>query len=687
MDMNSTSPKRYRLGIDVGGTFTDLQILDQKTTKISEYKTSTTPQDPAIGILAGIKGAAERYDFSITDIDLIIHGTTIATNAVLENKMARVALITTSGFEDILEIARHARKDVYGLYAEERRLLVPRELRFGVSERMTSAGAVDTMIDPDSIKAAVENVVALGIPSVAVCLLNSYANDAHEKAIAAYIAEHHPRLMVSLSSTLSPEIREYERTSTTVLNAALMPIVAGYMERLQKRLSDEGVSTQVLILQSNGGASLPEHAAIEPARLLLSGPCGGTIAAERISSLLDEPNLIAVDMGGTSFDISIVENGRTTRVSEGEVDGCPVRLPMAEIVTIGAGGGSIAWVDAAGRLRVGPQSAGSAPGPACYGRGGTVAAVTDANLVLGRMDERTFMGGAMPLDKTASVSAITSTVCQPLGLGLEQAAEGIISIAAAHMANAIRLSLFERGLDPEDFALVSFGGAGGLHAAAVADEAGVKRIIFPRGASTLSAYGMLWTDIVHDFARTRIMPATAQSLPELNALIAGLVGDAHQALKRDGLPESVWQTEIFLDLRYKGQGYELTLPLAAGTVTGADLDSAIAAFHRDHELRFSHSEEHAAVEIVTVRLTGRGLLEKGGNDSYIKSGPTGLESRPVYFKGEWLDVPVLTRAGVPEAAMPGPVVVEEEYTTILIPQGWQVRLRADGELVAEQVEH
>ncbi len=678
--------RRYRIGIDVGGTFTDLQILDQVSGRVSEFKIATTPEDPAIGILAGLQGAAGRFGFDLSEIDLIVHGTTIATNAVLEHKLHKVALVTTAGFEDIIEIARHSRRNIYGLYAERRRLLVERPLRFGLDERIGATGAVERPVDPAQVTAIAERIAAMQVGAVAVCLLNAYVNPAHEQEVGVLLAELLPDLPVSLSTALSPEIREYERSSTVVLNAALVPIVAGYMQRLRRRLAEAGVGAGVLVLQSNGGSSLPERAAREPARLLLSGPCGGATAAERLAETTGLPDLVAVDMGGTSFDISIIRGGRVTRVAEGEVDGCPVRLPMAEIATIGAGGGSIAWIDEAGRLRGGPQSAGSAPGPACYGRGGTSATVTDANLVLARMDGQGFMGGTMPLDLEAAREAIRRTVCDPLSLGLEEAAEGIVAITASHMANAIRLALFERGLDPEDFVLVSFGGAGGLHSALVAEEAGLSRIVYPRGASTLSAYGMLWTDILHDFARTRIAPATPDRIAEFQQIVDGMLDEGERALENDGLPPEARELTLQLDLRYRGQGYELTVPMPSTRLDPAALEAAVAAFHVLHRQRFSYADPGGVVELVTLRLTARGVLPKGRQDDYAPAAPPPAGRRRIFLRGGWTEVPVLARAGVPAGGMAGPLLVEEEFTTILVPQGWRLWLRPDGELMAERKE-
>ena len=461
-----------RAAIDIGGTFTDVQVLDERDGRRSEYKVPTTPQDPSIGLIEGIAGAARALGVSPAEVKLVVHGTTIATNAVLERRFPDCALITTRGFEDVLEIGRHMRRDVYGLRAEERTLLLARDRRFGVAERTAFDGRLLTPLDESEARALAGRIVTLGIKAVAVCLLHAYANGAHERRLREILLEADPALDVSLSSEVSPELREYERLSTTVLNALLMPAVRGYLAQLEARLLQQSMATRLLIVQSNGGVCSAPMAAEQPVRLVLSGPSGGAIAVEQLAARLGMPNLVGIDMGGTSFDVVVVDAGRAASVTEGSIDGVPVRLPMIEMRTIGTGGGSIAWIDRAGRLRVGPRSAGAQPGPACYGRGGEEATVTDANLVLGRIDARRFAAGRMPLDTGRAREAITRKVGTPLGLGLEEAAEGIVRISIANMAQAIRLSLYSRGLDPADFALVSFGGAGGLHAAEIARRGG-----------------------------------------------------------------------------------------------------------------------------------------------------------------------------------------------------------------------
>ena len=677
---------RVRIAVDIGGTFTDLQVFDEVRGQLHELKTPTTPADPAEGLVTGMAQAAERFDFDLADVSLLLHGTTIATNAVLERKFPSGALVTTEGFEDVLEIGRHMRKDVYGLYAEERVLLVPRSRRFGLRERVGSDGRVDVPLDLAQADRLVQEIVECGCETVAVCLLNGFMNPAHELAFRDLLANKAPNLHISIATDISPEIREYERSSTTVLNALLMPVVRAYVERLEARLADSGAKPRVLLIQSNGGMFTPDVAAHQPARLLLSGPCGGAIAAEYLSRALGIENLIAVDMGGTSFDVSLVCGGQAALVTEGEVDGCPVRLPMVEMRTIGAGGGSIARVDDSGRLRVGPESAGADPGPACYGTGGSQATVSDANLILGRLLPSAFLGGAMALDRQAALAAITAGVGDPLGLTAEAAAEGIIEIANATMANAMRLSLFEKGFDPADFTLVAFGGAGGLHAVALAEELGMMRIVFPRSAGTLSAFGMLWTDIVHHTARSRILPAVPQSLDALRQNAELLLAEGRAALGADGIDKEFWELTLSADMRYVGQGYELTIPWSGLDLHNDSLAACIAAFHEAHRARFLHVDESEPVEIVTLRVAARGRLERPRAVAPDLPSTTGdTTDHPVYIDGEWLDLPVHSRSEMMSGnSVDGPLLIAEEFTTILVSSGWQVEMRPTGDLVAER---
>ncbi|MFB0992678.1 MAG: hydantoinase/oxoprolinase family protein, partial [Rhodospirillales bacterium] len=587
-----------RIAVDIGGTFTDLQILNAATGINHAHKTPTTPGDPSEGLLTGLQEAAELFGFRFDQISILIHGTTIATNAVLERKLPTGALITTAGFEDVLEIGRHLRTHVYANKAEERTLLIPRSRRFGLKERTKADGSIECALNDEDIKALAQKLTDCGAETVAVSLLHSYANPGHERRVAQILEKCLPQMRISISSDISPEFREFERTSTTVLNALLMPVVGDYLKRLGARLTDHGLTAPVYLVQSNGGVATPQMAARHPARLLLSGPSGGAKAAETIAHRLGRLNLVAVDMGGTSYDVSLVEDGRVHQVNQGEVDGCPVRLPMVEMRTIGAGGGSIARTDTAGGLYVGPESAGAVPGPACYDRGGKHPTVTDANVTLGRIDPLHFLGGAMRLNTTAAQQAVTADVAVPLKLDLEETAEGITQIAVAHMASAIRLSLFEKGLDPEDFALVSFGGAGGLHACDTAAELDIKQVIFPSDPGTLSAWGMLYADIAHDLTSAQLMNADAGAKEELAKTVAILSAEGLKRLSADGIAEKDQRLTYTLDLRYSGQAYEIATPFT----NTDDLESAVATFHELHQAKFAHSDASATPEIINLRM-------------------------------------------------------------------------------------
>ncbi|BBK37956.1 methylhydantoinase [Allostella sp. ATCC 35155] len=674
-----------RIAVDIGGTFTDLQILDETTGETAAHKTPTTPGDPSEGLMLGIGEAARHLGFPLSAVTGLMHGTTIATNAVLERRLARGALVTTAGFEDVLEIGRHVRREVYSRVAEPRTLLIPRRRRFGVRERLDATGAIVTPLDEADARRIAGAIRAAGIDVVVVALLHAYADPTHEERLAAILREEIPGCHISRSSAISPEIREFERTSTAVLNALLMPVVASYVDRLRERTRAAGFSAPIYLVQSNGGVTTPEVAAEEPARLLLSGPSGGALAAETLATALDRPNLVAVDMGGTSFDVSIVSDGRTRLVTQGEIDGCPVRLPMIEIRTIGAGGGSIAAVDATGRLTVGPASAGARPGPACYGRGGRLATVTDANLVLGRLDPAFFLGGAMCLDADAAGTAVAEGVAGPLGLSLEAAAAGLVAVGVATMANATRLSLFEKGLDPRDFAVVSFGGAAGLHAAEVAEALGAPTVIFPRDPGTLSAWGMLFADIVHDLARSRLVPATAEAVPLLAALVTALRVDGEALLAQDGVSAADRACRFALDLRYKGQAYEITVPLAEETFDAAALAEAVAEFHRRHQAQYAHSDPDAVPDVVTVRLSAVGHLAKPRPRPFAAAATRAAKGRRRTWVGDaWIDVPVFDRDALDAAPLAGPAIVEEPHSTLWLPPGWTMTPAATGDLIAER---
>ena len=682
------STRPIRIAVDIGGTFTDLQILDARVGIAQAWKTPTTPEDPSIGLLSGVKEAAERFGFALADVGLLLHGTTIATNAVLERKLARGVLLTTAGFEDVLEINRHVRRDIYGLSQDPFPTLIPRDRRLGVQERLRADGSAETPLNATQLPALLQQIQALGAETIAISLLHAYANPAHERRLARLIQAARPDLPISLSSDISPEIREYERCSTTVLNALLMPVVKAYLDRLEKRLGEDGFSPLVFLVQSNGGVCSLRVAAEQPARLLLSGPSGGALAAGRISEMLSRPNLVAVDMGGTSYDVSVVQSGRVAVITQGEIDRLPVRLPMVEMRTIGAGGGSIGSVDAAGRLTVGPRSAGARPGPVAYGRGGTEPTVTDANLALGRLDPEFFLGGAIKLDMPATRSAIETRIAAPLNLSLERAAAGMLTVTNANLGAAVRLSLFEKGLDPRDFALLSFGGAGGLHATEVAEEMGLNEVIFPREPGTLSAYGILFSDLVQDLARTRLTRAEPASLPQMRETITELRNAADTRLAQDGIPPDERDITIAADMRYHGQAFELLVPWGmVQTPNEADLAALLQRFHATHKQRFSYANPDEAVEIVTFRAIATGRLAKPAmREPRPASRPAQKAKRRAFDGAQWCDVTVWDREALSaDDLITGPAIIEEAFATHWISRTWQAKLAAGGALIARRI--
>ncbi len=674
---------RYRIGIDVGGTFTDLMVLNAETGAVHALKTPTTPADPSEGLLAGIAEAADRFGFGPGEVGFILHGTTIATNAVLQRRLPKGALIANKGFADVLEIGRHVRREPYTLKPTPQTVLVPRDRRYGVEGRIRWDGGEEAPLDEDAVAGVARTLSEAGIGAVAVAFLHAYRAPAHERRAAEILAAAAPGLAVSLSSEASPEIREFERASTTVLNALLMPVVNDYLARLEARLREAGLRARLYLVQSNGGVTTPAQAARLPVRLLLSGPSGGAKAAADLAGTLGRPNLVAVDMGGTSFDVSVVRDGESTVVTEGEIDGLPVRLPMVEMRTIGAGGGSIAAVAPGGALSVGPASAGADPGPAAYGRGGAEPTVTDANIVLGRLDPDFFLGGALTLDPGLARAAVAERVAGPLGLGVEEAAEGILAVVNAHMASAIKLSLFEKGADPRDFAIAAFGGAGGLHAVSLAEELEMAEVVFPRDPGTFSARGILTADIAHDVARSRLLNADEDALPVLADLAAELVEEGHALLAADGILEDARQIRLAADMRYRGQAYELLVPWGAVQPDGPSLARLVADFHDLHRARYAHSDREAPVEIVTLRATARGLLPKPAitPPARMETGPKG--ERRVWIEGGWRALPVYDRDRLPEA-VEGPVIVEEAHATLLVPPGWRLAISSGGNLVARR---
>ena len=574
----------YRLGIDVGGTFTDGALVEETTGEILIVKVPTTPVDPAIGFMATVERALQRSQSTNAAVRLAVHATTVATNALIEGKTARVGMITTKGFRDVLEIGRQIRSRLYDVHLTKPRPLVAR-WSFEVRERLDAAGQVLETLDVDEVRQAVRQLKAEQVEAIVCCFLHSYVNPVHERLAAEILRQEYPEAFQSISSEVCPEFREYLRASTTAVNAAVMPIVSRYLEALESRLQERGITAPFYVMQSSGGVMSVQAAKQRPVYMVESGPAAGVIAAGAFALPHGYTNVISFDMGGTTAKVGLIRDGRPqlstefevggqaiTPLGEGRGSGYPVRTPVIDLVEVGAGGGSEAWIDAGGALRVGPRSAGAVPGPVCYGQGGTTPTITDANLLLGRINPEFFLGGEIALDLEASREAITARCGRPLGLDPLQAASGIVEIANAHMIAAIRLISVQRGYDPRDFVLVAFGGAGPLHANALARELGIPMILIPPSPGIASALGMLMTDLKHEFVATRRQLFTNLEPAALIALFRDFETQGEMLLAGESIPPEQRGLQRTLDLRYRGQSHELSVSVPAGTLTPQDLE-------------------------------------------------------------------------------------------------------------------
>ncbi len=653
-----------RLGIDIGGTFTDFVLFDEVSGAFHTQKTLSTPNDPAEAVLEQL--VSSNWQLPITNYQ-IVHGSTVATNALLERKGAITALITTEGFGDVLEIGRQNRPDLYDLFSRRPPALVPSELRFEVAERVNHHGEPIRPFNMAALAPLIEQLQAAGVISVAISLLFSFLYPEHEKRLADYLRR--AGFFVSASHEILPEFREYERTSTTVVNAYVSPLLDRYLERLER----ESGAADFRVMQSNGGSISAAQARREAVRCVLSGPAGGVVGARYVAEAAGFSQLLTFDMGGTSTDVSMCL-GAAQVTTESEIGGLPIRIPVIDIHTVGSGGGSIAYVDAGGALRVGPQSAGADPGPVCYGRGGQQPTVTDANLILGRLAADHFLGGQMALDVLGAEAALTQLAqaanlqAKP-GLTLAQTtALGVIAVVNAHMERALRVISVQRGHDPREFTLVSFGGAGGLHAADLARSLGIPRVLIPPNAATLSAFGMLAADVVKDYARTVMRPGDTP-YAELEALLAPLVEQGQADLLTEGVPPAQISLEQLLDVRYRGQSYELTIPLTPTFRTD---------FHTAHARAYGYSEPGVPVEVVNVRLRAVGHLPRPPLPRAVltQSHPTPFDRRPVILADGPAEVPLFKGSDLqPGHRLTGPMVVVHLDATVFI--GPVDRLKVD----------
>ncbi|MSP11632.1 MAG: hydantoinase/oxoprolinase family protein [Chloroflexi bacterium] len=704
----------YRLGIDIGGTFTDATLINETTGEIRIGKVSSTPQDPSIGFLEATARILRQAEVAPGEVEYVVHGTTVATNAIIEGKIARTGFVTTAGFRDMLEIARQIRPSLYDVHFEKPRPLVPRNLCYGVPERLDAQGQVLLPLDEDAMRQVGEALRREGVESVAVCFLHAYINPAHERRAGEILREVFPEAIISLSSEVAPEFREYFRASTTIINASIRPVVMRYLQKIEARLREAGLAAELLVMQSNGGVFTFSAACEKPVFMVESGPAAGVIAAAYLGNSVGYKDIISLDMGGTTAKAGLIQNGTPQVTKDYEVgataksgsgrnkaSGYPIRTPVIDLVEIGAGGGSIAWIDAGGALRVGPRSAGADPGPVCYGKGGAEPTITDANLVLGRINPHYFLGGEIELDVARARQAIQEKCAVPLGLDVVEVAHGIVEIANAAMVNALRLVSVQRGYDPRDFVLVAFGGAGPLHANRLGAETEIPMIMIPMSPGITSAMGLLVTDLKHDYATTLIQRVDRLDPAAVEAAFQRWMHAGQAALAREGIADADISFIRQVDVRYVGQSYELTMPLGDGdgrpAPFGADTMAEILnRFHQEHRRAYGYSAPEEPVELVTLRLTALGKIAKpklrqieqaGAAD--ITGGTAQKTTRPVYFaeRGGYVECGIYDRYRLGAGAViAGPAIVEEFDSTTVIHPGYRAQVDRFGNLLIRREE-
>ncbi|QLG61352.1 hydantoinase/oxoprolinase family protein [Halorarum salinum] len=666
-----------RVGVDVGGTFTDLVTV--RDGRVDVDKTPSTPAAPEEGVLTGLRD----LEAPLAEVGFLGHGTTVATNAVLEGEWADTALVTTAGFCDALEIGRQDRPDIYDFAAEKPTPVVERDRRYGVPERVDERGEVLTPLDEDAVREVAADLRDAGVDSVAVSLLFSFESPDHERRVRELLREEGVDASVSLSAEVLPEIREYERSLATCLNAALKPVMDDYLGALSAGAAGLGLDAPLRVMGSNGGLMAAPAARERPVNTLLSGPAAGVRGATHVAGRRGVSDLITMDMGGTSCDVSLVRDGDPLVTTDTEVGDYPVSVPTVDVHTVGAGGGSIAAVDAGGALRVGPRSAGADPGPICYGRGGTAPTVTDAHLLLGRIDPTGFLPDALSRD-AAAVREAFEPLADAVGGSIEDAAAGVLEVADANMERALRVVSVERGYDPREFALVAFGGAGPLHATALADALDVPEVVIPRAAGVLSALGLLISDVTYDYSTSMVRRWGEVSPETLESTFAGFEVEGREELAAAGHDEADRRFERTVDLRYAGQSFDLGVPVE-GPVDAAELDAVVERFHEAHERRYGHAYRDEPVELVTVRLRARGVVDPpdlavedraGDPDDAVD------DTREVLFDGDAYDVPVYDRERLPtDAAFDGPAVVEGAESTVVVHPDQTATVDGDANLV------
>jgi N-methylhydantoinase A len=674
--------KRFRIGIDVGGTFTDLFLLDEASGAVARHKLLSTPEQPHLAPLAGIREILAQLRANGAEVAFVGLGTTVMTNALLERKGAATGLITTAGFRDLLEIARQKRPHTFDPFVSKPEPLVPRQLRLEIVERMGTDGSVLTALDHANLDAAIDRLFREGVQAIAICFLNSYANPAHEQGAAATLRKRWPGGHVSVSSDVLPEFREYERLSSTVINAYLMPVTRDYLRRFETDVARLDIPDPPFIMNSGGGIMTPDQAGDRPIDTLFSGPSGGVSGAVYVAMRAGHSNIITFDMGGTSTDVCLVRDGKPQFSHTRVINGCPLKAAALDIHTVGAGGSSIAALDPGGMLQVGPDSAGARPGPACYGHGGKLPTVSDANVVLGRLNPKFLLGGALKIDATRSFTAIDEHIAKARGTDIVDAAAAIIAVADTNMAHAVRFVSVERGLDPGDFTLVAFGGAGPVHAASVSRRLGVASVLVPPSPGVLCAMGVLVNDLQMDFGRTRI-------ITEQSADCSAVVDRAYRELEERACAAFARQqsdsAELTLshtaDVRYVGQNHELMVNVPAGRFDDAALRIVRDNFHRAHREMYGYDSPEKLLELVTFRVNARLAASRRDFAEVTVApragGPTPVLTRKVYFDegSGFVDCPIYERSDLrPGDVLHGPVIVEQMDCTTVVPPDFTARV-------------
>jgi N-methylhydantoinase A len=691
----------WRVGIDIGGTFTDVVAIDEETGRRVYEKVPSTPWDPSESFSNGLRGLKE-HGVEAVDVELVMHGTTVATNAILESKYSEAGLIVARGHREVLECARQTVPGGFGNIAvwEKPPRVVPLELVREVTGRMLHTGAELVPLDADSVRAAALEFKAMGIEAVAVSLLNSYRNPVHEEGVREVFAEVYPECFISLSSDLSREYREYERTLSTCLNTALMPALSRYVSQLGAAIANNGGTSQLFVMQSNGGLVHDSDIATQPIKAVLSGPAAGVLAACTFGQVSGEPDLITLDMGGTSTDICLIENGRPHMLAEGKIEHYNIKTPMVDITTLGAGGGSIAAIVGDDSLRVGPQSAGASPGPAAYGKGGTEATVTDAHVVLGRIPEATLGDGSIKVDRAAARKAVTENIADKLGVSAEEAALGVLRLASENMARGISLTSVARGRDPRKFTLFPFGGAGGLHACRCAEIMQTNKVLVPVAPGLACAEGLLMTDLRADVVHTYVKREDEIDLSDLQETYSRVGAEALRAADREGFDPAQTGVETFLDFRYSSQAYEIRVQVDShfdgekAEMSKEAWAKAIEEFHDAHQRTYGYSyKDQDPVELVALAAAGIGQLSRPPvNEAELKFTTwqeANLGNSDVYFEskaghdGGWISTPVYERAGLPVGVTTaGPAIVVQEDSTFVLEPGWSMTVDKTGQILA-----